>query len=62
MRSNMSHAAGDRYEMSTVTEEERELARCRQEIAHLKRLVVQLSQLVLRHVAENAEERKSQSR
>ncbi|MBP1299625.1 hypothetical protein ABIF38_008589 [Bradyrhizobium japonicum] len=58
----MSHAAGDRSEVSIVTEKERELARCRQEIARLKNLVVQLSQLVLRHVAESSEDRKPQSR
>lgn len=58
----MSRAAGDRFEVSIVTEEERELARCRQEVARLKNLVVQLSQLVLRHVAENTEDRKPQCR
>ncbi len=58
----MSHAARDRHEALKVTEEECELARCRQEIARLKDLVVQLSQLVLRHVAENTEGRKPQCR
>jgi len=56
----MNHAAGNRYEISRMTDEQRELARCRQEIARLKELVVQLSELVLRNVAENAEGRKSQ--
>lgn len=56
----MSYAAGSRCKVSRMTDEERELARCRQEIAGLKQLVVQLSELVLRNVAENTEERKSQ--
>ncbi|WP_244485954.1 MULTISPECIES: hypothetical protein [Bradyrhizobium] len=56
----MNHAVVSRYELSTTTDEEREL-RCRREIARLKQLVVQLSELVLRNVTQNAEGRKSQS-
>ncbi|MGY3533318.1 MULTISPECIES: hypothetical protein [Bradyrhizobium] len=51
----MNHAVGRRHELSTTTDEERELVRCRQEIARLKQLVVQLSELVLRNVTQNAE-------
>ncbi|MGY4174888.1 hypothetical protein ACVIHH_000179 [Bradyrhizobium sp. USDA 4518] len=57
----MNHAVGSRYELSTTTDEERELVRCREEIARLKQLVVQLSELVLRNVTQNAEGQKSQS-
>ncbi|WP_342723635.1 hypothetical protein AAFG07_31535 [Bradyrhizobium sp. B097] len=58
----MNHAAVNRYDGSVMTDEQRELAQCRQEIVRLKRLVAQLSALVLRNVAENAESRKPQSR
>jgi hypothetical protein len=57
----MNHAVGSRHELSTTTDEERELVRCREEIARLKLLVVQLSELVLRNVTQNAEGGKSQS-
>lgn len=58
----MDLAAGNRYEASVMTDEQRELAQCRQEIARLKQLIVWLSELVLRNVAENAEHRKPQCR
>ncbi|WP_157348962.1 hypothetical protein [Bradyrhizobium pachyrhizi] len=48
----MNHAVVSRYELSTTTDEERELVRCRREIARLKQLVVQLSELVLRNVTQ----------
>lgn len=38
--------------------EQRELRRCKQEIAHLKRLVVQLTKIVLRNVVKSDEGRR----
>ncbi|WP_342710154.1 hypothetical protein AAFG13_38285 [Bradyrhizobium sp. B124] len=58
----MNHAAVNRYDVSVMTDEQRELAQCRQEIVRLKELVAQLSALVLRNVAENAGSRKPQCR
>ncbi|WP_246774156.1 hypothetical protein [Bradyrhizobium diazoefficiens] len=40
-----------------MTDEQRELERCKQEIAHLRQLVVQLSEIVLRNVVESDEGR-----
>ncbi|MHB0791139.1 hypothetical protein [Bradyrhizobium sp. 5.13L] len=42
-----------------MTDEQRELDRCKQEIAHLRQLVVQLSEIVLRNVVESDEGRQS---
>lgn len=40
--------------------EQCELRRCKQEIAHLKRLVVQLSKIVLRNVVKSDDGRQSE--
>ncbi|WP_426420948.1 hypothetical protein [Bradyrhizobium genosp. A] len=42
-----------------MTDEQRELERCKQEISRLKQLVVQLSEIVLRNVVESDEGRQS---
>ncbi|WGR93987.1 hypothetical protein MTX26_31095 [Bradyrhizobium sp. ISRA443] len=43
------------HEVSVMTVEQRELERCRQEIARLKELVVRLSEIALRNIVERAE-------
>ncbi|UPJ47907.1 hypothetical protein IVB30_32730 [Bradyrhizobium sp. 200] len=43
-----------------MTDEQRELERCKQEIAYLKQLAVWLSEIVLRNVVESAEGRESE--
>lgn len=56
----MNHdARGNRHEAPAMTDEQRELERCKQEIAHLRQLVVQLSEIVLRNVVESDEGRQS---
>ncbi|WP_245284278.1 hypothetical protein [Bradyrhizobium sp. WSM2254] len=42
-----------------MTDEQRELERCKQEIARLRQLVVQLSEIALRNVVESDEGRQS---
>ncbi|NOJ41127.1 hypothetical protein [Bradyrhizobium australiense] len=44
-----------------MTDEHRELERCKQEIAYLKQLVVQLSEAVLRNIVEGADGRKNRN-
>lgn len=58
----------NRHEASTMTDEERELERCKQEILRLtqlvvflKRQVVQLSEIVLRNVVKSVGGGKSES-
>ncbi|PJG53634.1 hypothetical protein CVM73_19425 [Bradyrhizobium forestalis] len=52
----MNHlGSSHRRTTSVMTEEQHELERCRQEIAHLKQLVVGLSEIVLRHVVQSAQ-------
>jgi hypothetical protein len=55
----MNHVTAnrDRREMSLMSDEQCELERCKQEIARLKQLVVQLSEIVLRNVVNSAEAR-----
>lgn len=56
----MNHdARRSRREAPAMTDEQRELERCKQEIAHLRQLVVQLSEVVLRNVVESDEGRQS---
>lgn len=54
-------ASRTRREAPAMTDEQRELERCKQEISRLKQLVVQLSEIVLRNVVESDEERQSAS-
>lgn len=52
----MNHDARmNRHEAPAMTDEQRELERCNQEISRLKQLVVQLSEIVLRNVVESDE-------
>lgn len=46
--------------VSVTADEHRELEHCKQEIARLKQLVVQLTEIVLRNVVERADSRKSE--
>jgi len=46
---------GSRYKKTGVTDEQRELERCRQEISRLKELVVRLSEIALRNVLKSTE-------
>ncbi|WP_407114208.1 hypothetical protein [Bradyrhizobium sp. LMG 9283] len=48
--SNSSHPG-----ISEMTDDQRELRRCKQEIARLKKLVVELSEIVLRNVVKSDE-------
>ncbi len=50
----------DHAESSVTTDEQRELECCKQEIAHLKQLVVQLSEIVMRNVVRRTEDRTSE--
>ncbi|MBP0110442.1 MULTISPECIES: hypothetical protein [Bradyrhizobium] len=51
----MNHlGSSQRRTTSVMTAEQHELERCKQENARLKQLVVQLSEIALRHVAESA--------
>ncbi|WP_167529412.1 hypothetical protein [Bradyrhizobium macuxiense] len=43
-----------------MTDEQRELERYKQEIARLRRVLVQLSEIVLRNAVEDAKGRKSE--
>lgn len=52
-------ARRNRREAPAITDEQRELERCRQEISRLKQLVVQLSEIVLRNAVESDEGRQS---
>lgn len=52
-------ATMNRREAPAITDEQRELERCRQEISRLRQLVVQLSGIVLRNVVESDEGRQS---
>lgn len=56
----MDHAARTRHEGSVMTDEQRELERYKQEIARLRRVLVQLSEIVLRNAVEDAKGRKSE--
>lgn len=49
------HEAPPMREAWAMTDEQRELERCKQEIARLRQLVVQLSEIVLRNVVESDE-------
>lgn len=53
------HEAPPMREAWAMTDEQRELERCKQEIARLRQLVVQLSEIVLRNVAESDEGQRS---
>jgi hypothetical protein len=46
---------GSRYKKPDVTDEQRELERCRQEISRLKELVLRLSEIALRNVLKSTE-------
>lgn len=52
-------ATMNRREAPAITDEQRELERCRQEISRLRQLVVQLSEIVLRNVVESDKGRQS---
>jgi hypothetical protein len=52
---------GSRYRKPGVTDEQRELERCRQEISRLKELVLRLSEIVLRNVLKSTEPPKIES-
>ncbi|WP_092303307.1 hypothetical protein [Bradyrhizobium sp. Ghvi] len=47
--------SSQRRTTSMIRAEQHELERCKQEIAHLKQLVVRLSEIALRHVVESAQ-------
>lgn len=47
------HEASAMTEASVMTDEPCELERCKQEIARLRQLVVQLSEIVLRNIVES---------
>jgi hypothetical protein len=49
-----------RYTKSGVTDEQRELERCRQEILRLKELVLRLSEIAIRNVLKSAEQQKTE--
>jgi len=51
---------GSRYKKTGVTDEQRELERCRQEISRLKELVVRLSEIALRNVLKSTEPPKTE--
>ncbi|WP_027515640.1 hypothetical protein [Bradyrhizobium sp. WSM1417] len=51
---------GNRHEVSLMTDEQLELAHCKQQIARLKQLVVRLSEIALRNVVREAEDRRSE--
>jgi hypothetical protein len=51
---------GSRYKKPGVTDEQRELERCRQEISRLKELVLRLSEIALRNVLINTEQQKTE--
>jgi hypothetical protein len=53
-------AGRNRHEASAMTDEQRELERCKQEIVRLKQLVVRLSEIALRNVVKSAEGGKSE--
>jgi len=44
-----------RYTKPSLTDEQRELERCRQEISRLRELVLRLSEIVLRNVLKSTE-------
>jgi hypothetical protein len=49
-----------RYKKAGITDEQRELERCRQEISRLKELVLRLSEIVMRNVLKNTEQEKKE--
>lgn len=54
---NDEPANRNRHDSSVMTDEQVELERCKQEIARLKQLVVQLSAIVIRNILKRAEDR-----
>jgi hypothetical protein len=51
-----------RYMKPRVTDEQRKLERCRQEISRLKELVLRLSEIVLRNVLKSTEQAQEQQK
>jgi hypothetical protein len=50
----------NRYRKPGLTDEQRELERCRQENSRLKELVLRLSEIVIRNVLKSTEQQKAE--